>query len=105
VFQEKKIGVQAFADSLLAIPRILAANAGHDEQDSLLKLLEAIETNTNTSAGLDLATGDILSVKDAGIYDNFGVKKQMLHLATVISNKLLLVDEIMRAGRSMGKKE
>jgi len=102
---KKKIGVQAFADSLLAIPRILAANAGHDEQDSLLKLLEAIETNTNTSAGLDLATGDILSVKDAGIYDNFGVKKQMLHLATVISNKLLLVDEIMRAGRSMGKKE
>ncbi|ETO21811.1 chaperonin containing t-complex protein 1, zeta subunit, tcpz [Reticulomyxa filosa] len=100
---KKKIGVQVFADALLAIPRILASNAGHDEQDSLLKLLDAVENNK--LAGLDLTTGDILSPKDAGIYDNFGVKKQLLHLSTVISNKLLLVDEIIRAGRSMGKKE
>jgi len=88
---------------LLAIPRTLAANAGHDEQDSLLKLLEA--TESGSIAGLDLATGDLLSPKDAGIYDNYNVKKQLLHLGTVIANKLLLVDEIMRAGRSMGKKE
>jgi len=100
---KKKIGVQAFADALLAIPRTLAANAGHDEQDSLLKLLEA--TESGSIAGLDLATGDLLSPKDAGIYDNYNVKKQLLHLGTVIANKLLLVDEIMRAGRSMGKKE
>jgi len=100
---KKKIGVQTFADALLAIPRILAANSGHDEQESVLKLLEALEHNK--LPGLDLATGDILSPKDAGIYDNFGVKKQLLHLGTIIANKLLLVDEIMRAGRSMGKKE
>merc|ERR1719189_2732933 len=29
----KKLGIQAFADALLAIPRTLVSNAGHDQQD------------------------------------------------------------------------
>ena len=35
-----------------------------------------------------------------GIYDNYRVKKQMIHSCTVIASNLLLVDEIMRAGMS-----
>ena len=36
-----------------------------------------------------------------GIWDNYCVKKQFLHLGSLIAVKLLLVDEIMRAGRKM----
>ncbi len=36
---------------------------------------------------------------DEGIWDNVRVKRQCLHLATVLANQLLLVDEVMRAGR------
>lgn len=98
-----KIGIQAFADSLLAIPRTLAANAGHDEQGSLLALLEA--TEKGEVVGLDLATGGVLSPETEGIWDNYMVKKQLLQLSSVIAHKLLLVDEIIRAGRSMGGKK
>ncbi len=38
-----------------------------------------------------------------GIWDNHRVKKQLLHLGSLIAVKLLLVDEVMRAGRKMGK--
>jgi len=101
VVGRKKIGVQVFADALLAIPRILVANAGHDPQDSILALLDA--TEKGKVVGVDLVTGGVLSPMDNGIYDNYCVKKQFLHLGSIIAEKLLLVDEIMRAGR--GKTE
>jgi T-complex protein 1 subunit zeta len=31
------------------------------------------------------------------------VKKQILNLSTVLATQLLLVDEVMKAGKSMGK--
>lgn len=31
------------------------------------------------------------------------MKRQSLHLATVLATQLLLVDEVMRAGKQMGK--
>eukprot|EP01084_Bolivina_argentea_P035742 66230_1 len=93
----KKLGIQAFADSLLAIPRILVQNAGHDQQECLIKLLQEIEKGKRV--GVDLNTGDLLDPKEIGIFDNYCVKKQFLHLGSIIASKLLLVDEIMRAGR------
>jgi len=38
-----KLGVNAFADALLVIPRTLAENSGLDQQDVLLKVIEAHE--------------------------------------------------------------
>ena len=40
---------------------------------------------------------------DEGIWDNVRVKRQCLYLSTVLANQLLLVDEVMRAGKSMGR--
>merc|ERR1712154_472106 len=99
----KKLGIQAFTDALLSIPRCLVQNAGHDQQDVLIKLLQ--ETEKGNKVGVDLETGDLLDPNKEGIWDNYCVKKQFLHLGSIIASKLLLVDEIMRAGRSMGKKQ
>jgi T-complex protein 1 subunit zeta len=106
-----KIGVQAFADALLAIPKTLAGNAGHDAQASLIKLLEATrkakEGETYRAVGLDLTSDQddaLLSPETEGIWDNYRVKKQFVHLSALITTKLLSVDEVMRAGRNMGGK-
>lgn len=92
-----KLGALAFAESLLVIPKTLAETSGHDPLDCIIKLKE--EHSKGRVYGLDLGTGQPLDPKASGIYDNFAVKKQMLGLATVISNQLLIVDEILRAGR------
>jgi T-complex protein 1 subunit zeta len=95
-----KLGVQIFAEALLVIPKTLAENSGFDAQDVLLKLQESHE-QTNQSVGIDLITGDPISPEVEGILDNFIVKKQMLALAPVLAEQLLLVDEVIRAGRQM----
>lgn len=96
-----KLGVQAFADALLIIPKTLAANSGLDQQTAILGLLE--EAQSGAVVGLDIDTGKPMLPGPMGIWDNYRVKKQFLHLGSLIAVKLLLVDEVMRAGRKMGR--
>lgn len=98
-----KLGIQAFADALLIIPKVLAENSGLDTTDAILNLLE--EAFKGNVVGLDIETGQCIQPQKLGIWDNHRVKKQFLHLGSLIAMKLLLVDEVMRAGRKMGGKE
>eukprot|EP00294_Goniomonas_avonlea_P001159 CAMPEP_0114552894 /NCGR_PEP_ID=MMETSP0114-20121206/7365_1 /TAXON_ID=31324 /ORGANISM="Goniomonas sp, Strain m" /LENGTH=535 /DNA_ID=CAMNT_0001737795 /DNA_START=27 /DNA_END=1634 /DNA_ORIENTATION=+ len=91
-----KLGVQAFAEALLIIPKTLAVNSGFDPQDSFLKLQEAYVKGL--TVGLDVVTGEAMDPEAEGVYDNYNVKAQMLHSSAVIATQLLLVDEVMRAG-------
>ncbi|XP_034181445.1 chaperonin containing TCP1 subunit 6 [Osmia lignaria lignaria] len=96
---KQRLGVQAYAEALLIIPKTLAVNSGFDAQDTIVKLFE--EGNTlGEPVGLDISTGEALKPVDAGIYDNYNVKKQIINSCTIIASNLLLVDEIMRAGMS-----
>jgi T-complex protein 1 subunit zeta len=52
-----RLGVQAFADALLVIPRTLAENSGLDQQETLLKVVEAHE-RTGENYGVDVITGE-----------------------------------------------
>lgn len=121
-----KLGVKAFAESLLIIPKVLAENSGFDVMDTLITLQEehqrALAAATkaadaeggaskegpspllSAAVGLDVNSGEASSPAEAGIWDNYVVKRQFIQLSTVIASQLLLVDELMRAGRRMGKK-
>uniref|UniRef100_A0A6I8SZU7 Chaperonin containing TCP1 subunit 6A n=1 Tax=Xenopus tropicalis TaxID=8364 RepID=A0A6I8SZU7_XENTR len=94
-----QLGVQAFADALLIIPKVLAQNSGYDPQETLVKL-QTEYADSSQLIGVDLNTGEPMISSEAGIWDNYSVKKQLLHSCTVIASNILLVDEIMRAGMS-----
>merc|ERR1712223_630814 len=94
-----RLGVQAYADGMLVIPKVLAQNAGHDPQDVMVTLISESQ-DSGQAVGVDLSSGEAINPTDHGILDNYRVKKQMIHSCTVIACNLLLVDEIMRAGLS-----
>lgn len=94
-----QLGVQAFADALLIIPKVLAQNSGFDPQETLVKLQSEYK-ETGELVGVDLSTGEPMIAGEVGVWDNYSVKKQLLHSCTVIASNILLVDEIMRAGMS-----
>ena len=54
-----RLGVQAYAEAMLVIPKTLAVNSGFDAQESMVKLLEEY-SNTGQPVGLDLETGEII---------------------------------------------
>lgn len=98
---KQKIGVRAYADAMLVTPKTLAENSGLDVQQCLITLQEASRAaRTNGKwAGLRIENGDVLDPIAAGILDNVIVKKSMLECTGDIVAQLLLVDEIMKAGR------
>ncbi|KAJ3072746.1 T-complex protein 1 subunit zeta [Podochytrium sp. JEL0797] len=93
-----KMGVQAFADALLIIPKTLARNAGFDAQDVIVMMQE--EYAEGHVVGVDLKTGETCDPEMEGIFDNYRVHRHLLHSCSVIASNFLLVDEMMRAGRS-----
>ena len=96
-----KLGVEAFAEALLGIPKILAENSGYDVLDTIIAVQE--EQEKGTVAGIDVESGEPFDPCLAGVYDNCIVKKQIIESAPLIATQFLLVDEVMRAGINMKK--
>lgn len=97
-----KLGVEAFAKSLLVVPKTLAENSGLDVQDSIIKIEEE-QDRSELPVGLNLNSGETFLPAAEGIFDSYSVKKQTFNLSTILATQLLLVDEVMKAGKSMGK--
>ncbi|ESL10681.1 chaperonin TCP20 [Trypanosoma rangeli SC58] len=98
---KQKIGVRAYADAMLVTPKTLAENSGLDVQQALISLQEASRAARlqHRWVGLRLDTGGTVDPVAAGILDNVIVKKSILEATGDIAAQLLLVDEIMKAGR------
>jgi T-complex protein 1 subunit zeta len=92
-----KLGAVAFAESLLVIPKTLASNSGLDQIDAVIALQE--EFADGNTVGLDLATGDPMDPEEEGIFDGYTVTKSLVNNATVIASQILLVDEMIAAGK------
>lgn len=92
-------GVEAFANALLVIPKTLAANAGLDTLETLAAAQD--EAAEGHAVGIDLATGEPMDPTVEGVYDSFRVLRNSIASATGIATNLLLVDELLKAGRSM----
>ncbi|KAI5696274.1 hypothetical protein M8J75_010773 [Diaphorina citri] len=97
---KSRLGIQAYAEALLIIPKTIAVNSGFDAQDTLVKLQEACGEAPGVAVGVDVNSGEVLNPTSAGIYDNLTVKRQIINSCSVIASNLLLVDEVMRAGMS-----
>jgi chaperonin GroEL (HSP60 family) len=63
----------------------------------------SIPRYTAEPVGLDLVTGDPMNPMALSIWDNYCVKKQFLNLTSILAEQLLLVDEVIKAGREMKK--
>ena len=96
-WQNSKITFFNFVKSRRETKPLLLFPLGFDSQEVLVKLLSEYNENGGP-VGMDSSTGEVINPADLGIYDNYNVKRQMIHSCTVIACNLLLVDEIMRAG-------
>ncbi|CAN6331402.1 unnamed protein product [Urochloa humidicola] len=96
-----QLGVEAFAEALLVVPKTLAENSGLDTQDVLVSLQN--EHDQGLVVGLNHHSGEPIDPQMEGIFDNYSVKRQIINSGPIIASQLLLVDEVIRAGRNMRK--
>lgn len=93
----EQLAVEAFADSLELIPRVLAENAGIDSIDTLVDLRSAHEDG-DARAGLNVFGGEIEDTFEAGVVEPAHAKEQALASATEAANLVLKIDDIISAG-------
>ncbi|MGM0448279.1 MAG: thermosome subunit beta [Methanobacteriota archaeon] len=93
----EQLAVEAFADSIELIPRVLAENAGLDAIDLLVDLRAAHEAG-DQNAGLDVFAGEVVDTADAGVVETAHAKEQAIASAAEAANLVLKIDDIISAG-------
>ncbi|WP_350355372.1 thermosome subunit beta [Haloglomus halophilum] len=93
----EQMAVEAFADALELVPRVLAENAGLDSIDTLVDL-RAAHADGDAHAGLNVFSGDVVNTYDAGVVEPAHAKEQALSSATEAATLVLKIDDIIAAG-------
>lgn len=89
----EQLAVNAFAESLEIVPKTLAENAGLDSIDSLVDLRAAHENSA--VMGLDVFTGKVADMKEAGVIEPKRVKKQAIQSASEAAEMILRIDDVI----------
>ncbi|WP_121820346.1 thermosome subunit beta [Halostella salina] len=100
----EQLAVEAFADSLELVPRVLAENAGLDSIDTLVDLRADHEAG-DVRAGLNVFSSSVEDTFDAGVVEPAHAKEQALSSATEAANLVLKIDDIISAGDLSTDKE
>jgi thermosome len=93
----EQLAVEAFADSLEVVPRVLAENAGLDSIDTLVDL-RAAHADGDERAGLNVQSGEIEDTFEAGVVETARAKKQGISSASEAANLVLKIDDVISAG-------
>ena len=93
----EQLAVEAFADSLDVVPRVLAENAGLDSIDTLVDLRSA-HSEGDERVGLNVFSGGVEDTFEAGVVETPSTKKQALTSASEAANLVLKIDDIISAG-------
>lgn len=89
----EQLAVNAFAEALEIVPKTLAENAGLDSIDSLVDLRAAHENSA--VMGLDVFTGKVTDMKEAGVIEPKRVKKQAIQSASEAAEMILRIDDVI----------
>ena len=89
-----QLAIEAFANAFEVIPRTLAENSGFDTIDKVVALRKA-HADGAKYAGLNVYTGEIVDMFEAGVIEPQRVKTQAIKSATETAMLLVRVDDMM----------
>ena len=89
-----QLAIEAFANSFEVIPRTLAENSGFDTIDKVVALRKA-HADGAKHAGLNVYTGEVVDMREAGVIEPLRVKTQAIKSATETAMLLVRVDDMM----------
>jgi thermosome len=94
----EQLAVECFAEALETIPLTLTENAGLDPID-ILSELRARHEKGETWTGIEVHSGKIQDMTQAGVFEPLAVKKQIIKSATEAASMILKIDDVIAAGK------
>ncbi len=93
---KEQLAMEAFADALESIPRILAENSGMDSVDALVEIRNAHKAG-NVSIGVDALNSKVGDMKELGVVDTYRGVKNAISAATETAVLVIKTDDIIAA--------
>jgi len=93
---KKALAMTAFAKALRQLPMTVADNGGFDAAE-LVTQLRAAHAASNSTAGLDMAKGEVGNMKELGIREAYASKRHVITSAAEAAEMILRVDDIIKA--------
>ncbi|MEM2319989.1 MAG: thermosome subunit beta, partial [Candidatus Bathyarchaeia archaeon] len=95
----EQLAVKSFAEALESIPATLAENAGLDPID-ILSELRAKHEKGEIRAGIEVISGKVQNMMEAGVFEPISVKKQVIKSANEAASMILKIDDVIAAGKT-----
>ena len=95
----EQLAIEAFADSIEAIPRTLAENAGLDPIDIMVALRSAHEKKDGLWEGVDVFKGGTKDMLKSGVLEPIKVKEQAIKSATEAASMILRIDDVIASAK------
>ncbi len=97
----EQLAVEAFAQSLEAVPWALAENGGYDSINTLIELRSAHDgAKANRNVGVNLADGKAADMWKLRVIEPARVKRQALTSAVEVASMVLRIDDIIASKKS-----
>ena len=94
----EQLAVKCFAEALETVPLTLTENAGLDPID-ILSELRARHEKGETWAGIEVHSGKVQDMTEAGVFEPLAVKKQIIKSATEAASMILKIDDVIASGK------
>jgi len=96
----EQMAIQAFADAMEVVPRVLAENAGLDPINILIELRKA-HKDGNRNAGVNVFTGKVVNMREENVIEPVRLGRQAIRSATEAASMILRIDDVI-ASKSGG---
>ncbi|HZY47250.1 MAG TPA: thermosome subunit beta [Candidatus Bathyarchaeia archaeon] len=91
----EQLAIEAFAESLEAVPTTLAENAGFDPIDVLVELRSKHERAGSPWFGIDVFSGDVRDMRKLNVLEPVRVKQQVIKSASEAASMILRIDDVI----------
>ncbi len=98
----EQLAIEAFAESLLIVPKTLAENGGHDPIDIIADLNKDHSKETGLWFGVDVMRGKTADMMKAGVIEPARVKSQAIRSASEAAQMIIRIDDVIAAKATSG---
>ncbi len=103
---KEQLAIEAFAKAIEGLTVSLVENAGLDPIDMIMKLRAAHEKDSGKYLSIDLATGDLVNMKEKGVIEPVSILANAIKAGTEAATIILRIDDVIAASKlEKGKEE
>ncbi|ADV65548.1 thermosome subunit beta [Desulfurococcus mucosus] len=103
---KEQLAIEAFAKALEGLAVTLVENAGLDPIDMVMKLRAAHEREDGKYLSIDLATGDLVNMREKGVIEPVSILANAIKAGTEAATIIMRIDDVIAASKlEKGKEE